>query len=74
MIDLYLSLMSQKSNVKKKVLAMLSTVYAADSNCCTYGMNFQHMPELGWEFGCPKVLLFMIIIGIGLFLKQKDWF
>jgi magnesium transporter len=41
-----------------------------------YGMNFQHMPELGWEYGYPMVLLAMLIIGIGIgwFLKQKDWF
>ncbi|MEK9763983.1 MAG: Loki-CTERM sorting domain-containing protein [Deltaproteobacteria bacterium] len=34
------------------------------------------MPELGWEFGYPMVLLLMLIIGIGIgwFLKQKDWF
>ena len=34
MIDLYLSLMSQKSNDKKKVLAVISTIYAADSSLC----------------------------------------
>jgi len=34
------------------------------------------MPELGWEYGYPMVLLAMLIIGIGIgwFLKQKDWF
>ena len=32
MIDIYLSLMSQKSNDKKKVLAVISSVYAADSH------------------------------------------
>ncbi len=22
-----------------------------------YGMNFEHMPELGWQYGYPAVLL-----------------
>ena len=24
-----------------------------------YGMNFEHMPELSWDWGYPAVLLFM---------------
>jgi magnesium transporter len=26
-----------------------------------YGMNFRHMPELGWPFGYPLAILIMII-------------
>ncbi len=77
MIDLYLSLMSQKTNDKMKVLAVISTIFMPLTLITgIYGMNFQHMPELGWEFGYPMVLLAMLIIGIGIcwFLKQKDWF
>ena len=77
MIDLYLSLMSQKTNDKMKVLAVISTIFMPLTLIAgIYGMNFQHMPELGWEYGYPMVLLAMLIIGIGIgwFLKQKDWF
>ncbi|MBT7202319.1 MAG: magnesium/cobalt transporter CorA [Deltaproteobacteria bacterium] len=77
MIDLYLSLMSQKTNDKMKVLAVISTIFMPLTLIARiYGMNFQHIPELGWEFGYPMVLLFMLVIGIGIgwFLKQKDWF
>jgi magnesium transporter len=27
-----------------------------------YGMNFDHMPELGWTFGYPAVLAFMALV------------
>ena len=77
MIDLYLSLMSQKTNDKMKVLAVISTIFMPLTLIAgIYGMNFQHMPELGWEYSYPMVLLAMLIIGIGIgwFLKQKDWF
>ena len=77
MIDLYLSLMCQKTNDKMKVLAVISTIFMPLTLIAgIYGMNFQHMPELGWEYSYPMVLLAMLIIGIGIcwFLKQKDWF
>ena len=25
-----------------------------------YGMNFEHMPELGWQYGYPAVLLVVL--------------
>ena len=75
MIDLYLSLMSQKTNEKMKVLAVISTIFMPLALIAgIYGMNFQHIPELGWEFSYPMVLLFLLIVGIGWFLKRKVWF
>ena len=75
MIDLYLLLMSQKTNDKMKVLTVISTIFMPLTLIAgIYGMNFQHMPELGWELGYPMVLMFMLIVGIGWFLKRKDWF
>ena len=47
MIDLYLSLMIQKTNDKMKVLAVISTIFMPLTLIAEiYGMNFQHMPEL----------------------------
>jgi len=38
-----------------------------------YGMNFEHMPELKWEWGYPLVLGVMVAIAIAMlrFFKQK---
>ena len=42
-----LSKMSQKTNDKMKVLAVISTIFMPLTLIAgIYGMNFQHMPEL----------------------------
>jgi magnesium transporter len=40
-----------------------------------YGMNFQYMPELGWQWGYFTVIGFMIIVGITLlfYFRLKKW-
>jgi magnesium transporter len=40
-----------------------------------YGMNFEHMPELGWTFGYPLVVAVMVAICILLYrwFKKVGW-
>jgi magnesium transporter len=40
-----------------------------------YGMNFEHMPELEWEFGYPLAVGVMLLISAGLFraFKRAGW-
>jgi magnesium transporter len=40
-----------------------------------YGMNFHHMPELGWTFGYPFALLLMATVAGGLWVwfKKSGW-
>ncbi len=40
-----------------------------------YGMNFEHMPELGWIDGYPMAILAMILSGVGplLWFRRKGW-
>jgi magnesium transporter len=40
-----------------------------------WGMNFEHMPELHWEFGYPLALLTMIVAVLALhrFFKRLGW-
>ncbi|PAF53266.1 magnesium and cobalt transport protein CorA [Helicobacter sp. 13S00482-2] len=40
-----------------------------------YGMNFEHMPELQWEFGYPLAIIVMIISTIlpVIYFKKKGW-
>jgi magnesium transporter len=40
-----------------------------------YGMNFDHMPELGWTFGYPLVVALMAgIVGILFWrFKRAGW-
>jgi magnesium transporter len=40
-----------------------------------YGMNFRHLPELGWRFGYPLVLVVMFVICVGLYraFRRSGW-
>ena len=40
-----------------------------------YGMNFRHMPELGWPAGYPLALLLMVAVVYGLwrYFKHVGW-
>ena len=40
-----------------------------------YGMNFEHMPELGWRFGYAFAIGVMIAVtGTGFwYFRRKDW-
>ena len=40
-----------------------------------YGMNFHHMPELGWPFGYPLALVAMVVVVVVLYwrFKRTGW-
>jgi magnesium transporter len=40
-----------------------------------YGMNFAHMPELGWRAGCPAAVTAMAAASASLYLlfRRRDW-
>jgi magnesium transporter len=40
-----------------------------------YGMNFEHMPELGWRLGYPLAVLVMVVVSYALFraFKRSGW-
>jgi magnesium transporter len=41
-----------------------------------YGMNFRHMPELGWPAGYPLVLLLIaaVVVGLRRYFNHVGWF
>ena len=40
-----------------------------------YGMNFEHMPELGWVVGYPFALTLMAVLCVALYImfRRRDW-
>ena len=36
-----------------------------------YGMNFDHMPELRWEYGYPAVLVVILLICVYLYRRFR---
>lgn len=74
--DLYLSVVSNRMNEIMKILTIISTIFMPLSFLAgVYGMNFQHMPELAYQWSYPIVLGVMALIGGGmlLFFRSKGW-
>jgi magnesium transporter len=40
-----------------------------------YGMNFDFMPELGWKYGYPMVIGFMVLVFLLIYIwfRRKKW-
>jgi magnesium transporter len=76
MMDIYLSSLSIRLNEVMKVLTIIATIFLPLTFIVgIYGMNFQHMPELGWRWGYPLVLLVMAGIAAGMlvFFRRRKW-
>ena len=52
--------MSQNEDVKR-ISAWAAIFFAPTLIGTIYGMNFEHMPELGWTLGYPLALLVMVL-------------
>jgi magnesium transporter len=75
-LDLYMNSLSNKMNNVMKVLTMISTIFIPLSFVAgVYGMNFENMPELRWEYGYFYVLAGMgtATIGMLFFFRWKKW-
>ena len=59
----------------RRISAWVAIIAVPTAIAGIYGMNFEHMPELGWELGYPGVLLLMLIICGGLYrsFKRSGW-
>ncbi len=76
-LDAFLSITSNHLNQIMKTLTASSIILMTVTLVASiYGMNFTHMPELGWHFGYAWALGLMIALGAGLFLmfRRIDWF
>jgi magnesium transporter len=80
LMDLHLSVMSNRMNEVVKVLTIIATIFIPLTFIAgVYGMNFDaarspwNMPELTWYYGYPATLILMAVIAIGMvgyFIKQ----
>ena len=59
----------------KKISAWAAILFAPALIGTIYGMNFDHMPELGWRFGYPLALIVMALIAAALYVvfKRVKW-
>jgi magnesium transporter len=77
MHDTYLSSISNRMNEVMKVLTIIATIFIPLTFIAgVYGMNFQHMPELGWRWAYFAVWGIMAAVAAGMvvYFKRKKWF
>jgi magnesium transporter len=76
MVDLYHSTVSTRTNEVMKVLTIISTIFIPLTFIVgIYGMNFEVMPELQWQYGYLMVWIIMLLIVAGMVwvFKRKRW-
>lgn len=76
LIELFLSMGNNRLNEVMKMLTIISTIFIPLSFLAgIYGMNFNHMPELGWRWGYFALLGVMAAIaGVMVwFFRRKKW-
>ena len=76
MLDIYMSSVSNKMNEVMKVLTIFAAIFIPLTFIAgVYGMNFENMPELGWQWGYPMVWIAIIIVSVSmlLYFKHKKW-
>ena len=75
-VDAHLAIISNRMNeVMKKMTSWGAILLGSTLIAGIYGMNFEHMPELGWEYGYPFALGLMAVLTMAgyWFFRRKDW-
>ena len=73
MQDASLGLINMEQNRIIKIFSIAAVVLLPPTLIASiYGMNFRHMPELGWKFGYPLAILLMVFSAIIPYFYIKD--
>jgi len=71
-LNLYLGMVSHRTNRVVTRLTVLSSIFLPLTFLCgVYGMNFEHMPELGWRYGYAAFWAMTVGIATILFLVMR---
>lgn len=72
LLNSYMTFTAQKSNDVMKLLTVFSAFFLPLTFIAgVYGMNFDNMPELNWEYGYFLILLVMAILAIIIYVWFK---
>ncbi len=64
-----------QNNDMRKIAAWAAIAAVQTAIAGIYGMNFRFMPELGWQYGYPAVLLLMALLAFLLYrgFRRSGW-
>ena len=65
----------EQNDVVRKISGWAAIIAVPTFMASIWGMNFRHMPELGWRFGYPLAVLAMLAVGFALYrgLRRAGW-
>ena len=76
LMDMYMTSISNKMNEVMKVLTIIATIFIPLTFIAgVYGMNFDNMPELHYDYAYYVIwgLMLIIFIGMVIYFKRKKW-
>ena len=76
LLDATLGMINIEQNATIKIFSVLAVIFMPPTMIASiYGMNFEHMPELGWPLGYPAALGIMLAAAVlpYWFFKRKGW-
>jgi magnesium transporter len=76
LLDAALGRISIEQNAIVKIFSVAAVIFLPPTLVASvYGMNFEFMPELGWQFGYPLALALMVLSAVGpyLYFKRRGW-
>ncbi|UCF38129.1 MAG: magnesium/cobalt transporter CorA [Acidobacteriota bacterium] len=76
LMDIYLSMVSNRMNEVMKVLTIIATIFIPLTFMAgIYGMNFEYMPELSVHWAYPVLWLAMLTVAgvMVIYFKKKNW-
>ena len=76
-LNLYMGIVSHRTNKVVSRLTLVSLIFLPlNFLAAVYGMNFQHMPELGWRYGYIAFwgAALAVAIGLTVWFWRKRWF
>ena len=74
--EVYFSSVSTRTNEIIKFLTIFTVLFTPPTLLVgLWGMNFENMPELQWEYGYYSSLILMLVVVLGLlaFFRKKGW-
>ena len=76
-INLYFSYQGHRMNQVMKTLTVVAAIFIPLTFIAgIYGMNFEYMPELSWEWGYFGVwgIIITLFVGMVIYFKRNKWF